>query len=209
MTATTPASRSAHWNQVYATKAATEVSWYQPRPETSLALIARAGIARADAIVDVGGGAATLVDALLDAGHSDLTVLDIAESAFAAARQRLGPLAARVRWCVADVTEWQPQQQYALWHDRAVYHFLLAEDERRRYIASLGAALVSGGTAILASFAPDGPERCSGLPVRRHSAAMLAEELGAGFTLLETLSEAHHTPAGAVQRFVWCRFRRD
>lgn len=202
------AGRAGHWNQVYATKATSAVSWYQRSPEVSLALIANAGIGRSAPIIDIGGGASTLADALLARGCTALTVLDIAETALDAARRRLGPSADRIRWVVADVTKWQPETEFALWHDRAVFHFLIAEAERRRYMAALRTALLPEGTAIFATFAPDGPERCSGLPVRRYSPEMLAAELGADFALIETVAEDHHTPADAVQRFLYCRFRR-
>ncbi len=200
--------RQQHWQQVYTVKDETAVSWFQESPQISLALIAASGLTRDAGIIDVGGGASRLVDALLAAGHSDLTVLDIAEAALAKTRQRLGASAAAVAWIAADITAWQPQRHYALWHDRAVFHFLTAAEDRAAYKRALQAALLPGGQAIIASFAPDGPERCSGLPVMRYAPESLVLELGAGFRLEETRSEPHKTPAGGQQAFQYSRFRR-
>ncbi|MBF0335095.1 MAG: class I SAM-dependent methyltransferase [Alphaproteobacteria bacterium] len=197
--------RGAHWQDVYAGKAETEVSWFQPRPAVSLDFIAHGGFGPEARIVDVGGGASTLVDALLDQGFRDLTVLDIAPAALDRAKARLGGRAAGVDWVAADVGAWRPSAAFDLWHDRAVFHFLTDEDDRRAYRATLAAALRPGGQAILATFAPDGPERCSGLPVRRWSADELAAEFAPHFTLAESLAHEHVTPAGKVQRFTWVR----
>jgi len=197
-----------HWDEVYALKAEDAVSWFQPRPETSLALIAAADLERHDPIVDVGGGASRLVDHLLADGHTDITVLDVAAAALEKSRARLGRAADEVHWVVADITRWWPERRYRLWHDRAVFHFLTQEADRAAYRRALEAGLASGGHAILASFALDGPERCSGLPVQRYSPHTLAAELGAGFNLLEQHQEEHTTPAGRVQRFQYSVFAR-
>lgn len=206
--ATTPYP-GAHWDRVYATRAPDEVSWFQPDPGLSMSMIEAAGAGLGDPVIDIGGGASTLVDALLAAGHRAVTVLDISDKALAAARTRLGARAESVAWIVADVTRWRPEASYPVWHDRAAFHFLTDAGERAAYMAALRAALRPGGTAIIAAFAADGPERCSGLPVRRYSPALLAGELGPGFRLIETTDEEHVTPAGARQHFVFCRFRRD
>ena len=182
------------------------MSWFQPRPETSLALIHGAGIAKTDALIDVGGGASRLVDALLAEGFSDVTVLDIAAGALAKSRARLGKDADRARWVAADITRWQPERKYRLWHDRAVFHFLTEPDDRAAYKRALEAALAPGGTAIIASFALDGPERCSGLSVRRYAPESLAMELGPAFTLTTHRHEAHTTPAGKLQQFQYSVF---
>lgn len=195
-----------HWDEVYARKAEDAVSWFQPRPEASLALIAATGLERHEPIVDVGGGASRLVDHLLAEGHTDVTVLDVAAAALAKSRARLGKAADGVHWIVADITRWQPERRYRLWHDRAVFHFLTDPADRAAYRRALEAGLAPGGQAVIASFALDGPERCSGLPVQRYSPATLAAELGPAFNLLEQLQEEHATPAGKPQRFQYSVF---
>jgi 2-polyprenyl-3-methyl-5-hydroxy-6-metoxy-1,4-benzoquinol methylase len=200
--------REHHWDALYRRQAPTRVSWYQDSPTLSLALIERTGIARAARLVDVGGGASVLVDRLLERGFANVSVLDVASAALAAAKARLGERAQRVEWVVADVTAWRPPGLYDLWHDRAVFHFLVEESDRRAYVATLRAALAPGGHVIIATFALDGPERCSGLPVMRYSADGLAGELGADFRLIESAPETHVTPAGVEQRFLYARFTR-
>jgi trans-aconitate methyltransferase len=200
--------RKAHWESVYATKAPDQVSWFQRSAEASLAMIRASGIAKHGAIIDIGGGASVLVDELLNAGFDDVTVLDIAQGALSASEARLGARAKQVQWIVADILSWTPPRRFALWHDRAVFHFLTAAEDRAAYRAVLERALEPGGHLVLAAFAPDGPERCSGLPVHRWSAEALADELGAEFRLLASCHEAHLTPGGATQNFLWCRFRR-
>jgi Methyltransferase domain len=198
--------RKQHWEDVYRQKAADTVSWFQPRPEISLALIHKAGARKTEPLIDVGGGASRLVDHLLVEGHKDLTVLDISDAALQSIRDRLGQAAGKVHWLTADVTQWQPQRRYRLWHDRAVFHFLTEPADRAAYRHALASALVPGGTAIIASFALDGPERCSGLPVQRYSPDSLAAELGSAFRLTERRDEDHTTPAGKLQRFQYSMF---
>jgi SAM-dependent methyltransferase len=199
--------RKSHWDGVYAQKAEDAVSWFQGSPGLSLSLIAYAGLAEADPIIDVGGGTSRLVDRLLAAGHQDVTVLDIAAAALQKSRERLGPKAERVRWLAADITRWRPTRRHALWHDRAVFHFLTQPVDRLAYRRALAAGLAAGGTLIIASFALDGPERCSSLPVQRYSPESLAAELGPGFRLLDSRAEDHLTPAGKSQRFQYSVFR--
>jgi trans-aconitate methyltransferase len=158
--------------------------------------------------VDVGGGASRLVDALRDADHEHVTVLDVAAAALERAQRRLGARAAAVSWVVADATGWQPDGEYDVWHDRALFHFLVRTEDRAAYRAALLSALRTGGHAIFATFAPDGPERCSGLPVVRYDAEALAAELGPALALVEGFREDHVTPGGRVQRFQWSRFVR-
>jgi SAM-dependent methyltransferase len=201
-------SRQGHWDEVYGNKPADTVSWYQPTPGPSLQALERFAVAPGSAFIDVGGGASALAEALLARGWSDLTVLDIAEPALAVARERLGPDADRVSWLVADMTRWTPPRAFDVWHDRAVFHFLTAPADRDAYKEALRAGLRPGGLALIATFAPDGPERCSGLPVQRYDAAALAAELGPGFELLEGWREDHTTPGGAVQKFSWAALRR-
>jgi trans-aconitate methyltransferase len=184
------------------------VSWYQREPAVSLALIADTGLPREAGIIDAGGGASTLVDHLLDRGHTDLAVLDIAESTLDAARTRLGARSNRIDWIAADVTAWTPPRQWDLWHDRAVFHFLVGETDRRAYVAALDAAVAPDGHVVMATFAPEGPDRCSGLPVVRYDEAALGAALGPGFRFVESRREIHRTPGGADQAFLWQRYRR-
>jgi hypothetical protein len=200
--------RRAHWAHVYEAKAADSVSWYQPVPEPSLSALDGAGVAPTASVVDVGGGASRLVDVLLARGFSDLTVLDVAAPALGLSRARLGAAAERVTWIVADVTRWRPERRWDVWHDRAVFHFLTDVNDRAAYRCALEAGTAAGSVVVIATFAPDGPERCSGLPVQRWSPETLAEELGPAFALERTWREAHHTPAGATQTFQWTVFRR-
>jgi SAM-dependent methyltransferase len=199
----------AHWQNVYATRRETEVSWFQATPSVSLDLIRSLGALPRLAIIDVGGGASRLVDALLDEGCTELTVLDLSEAALSAARARLGDRAAGVQWVTADVTRWEPQRQYDLWHDRAAFHFLTEAGDRAAYLERLSRALPPGAHAIIATFANDGPERCSGLPVVRYDAQALARTLGSCFALVETRREDHLTPMGTTQRFQYSVFRRS
>ena len=198
----------AHWERVYQTRPADQASWYQAVPERSLAFIAAAGLDRDAPILDVGGGASTLVDQLLAAGFTDVTVLDLAHTALTAAQARLGAKAARVNWIAADVTEFQPSRRYALWHDRAVFHFLRHAAQRAAYLKVLRAALAPHGHVVLATFGPEGPTHCSGLEVERYSAGELSELLGSEFRLLRSELEEHVTPSGATQQFTFGLWRR-
>lgn len=197
-----------HWTTVYRTKDVSSVSWYQQEPSPSLRALDRLGVDRSAALIDVGGGASSLVDALLKQGWSDLTVLDIAESALDVARARLGPEAIRVSWEAADITTWTPSRGYGVWHDRAVFHFLTEPEQRTAYRTALEEGLAPDGVLIIATFALDGPERCSGLMVQRYDAASLALEMGDDFELIDSWSEQHVTPASNTQSFNWCAFRR-
>jgi trans-aconitate methyltransferase len=202
-------SRQAHWEKVYASKGENEVSWFQENPAPSLDLIAKAGATAASAVIDVGGGASRLVDALIEDGFRAVTVLDLSEAALMAAKARLGSLADQVQWVVADVTAWEPQAAaYDVWHDRAAFHFLTEERDRTAYVTRLTKAVKPGGHAIIATFAPDGPERCSGLPVERYDAQSLGRAVGDAFELVETLRHEHRTPWGSEQRFQFSLFRR-
>lgn len=193
-----------HWDQVYATRSNEAVSWYQPHAVLSLKLI-RQVASSAARIIDVGGGASTLVDDLLAGGMSNLGVLDISQAALTVARERLGPRAAEVDWIEGDITRVALEATSVdVWHDRAVFHFLTSEADRVAYVAQVRHAVRPGGHVIVAAFGPDGPLQCSGLPVVRHAPDALHGEFGRAFELLEHVSEDHRTPSGAVQRFVYC-----
>ena len=200
--------RTAHWQGVYTSKREDEVSWFQENPATSLRLIKDAAVSRDAAIIDIGGGASRLVDALLAQGFRSLAVLDISAAALEAAKARLGSASADVDWIIADVTDWTPAKTYDLWHDRAAFHFLTAAADRAAYVDRLKSAVMPGGQVIIGTFALDGPEKCSGLVVQRHDAKSLADELGPSFELADHFAEAHRTPWGAVQHFQFSRFRR-
>jgi SAM-dependent methyltransferase len=199
----------AHWEGVYGKRPVTEVSWYQEHSDVSLGLIGRTGVGKDGAIIDVGGGASTLVDDLLAAGYRDVTVLDISAAALRAAEARLGERAGAVRWVEADITEVElPGRRFDVWHDRAVFHFLTGADDRARYVERARHAVKHGGHVIVATFGPDGPLRCSGLPVVRYSPDRLHDEFGAAFAPVEHTSESHRTPFGTVQQFIYCYCRR-
>ena len=200
--------RQAHWQQVYNEKGENQVSWFQERPAISLELMEAVGAALDSAIIDIGGGASRLVDALVENDYRDLTVLDLSESAVSIAKKRLGRRAATVKWIVADVTQWEPPTTYDLWHDRAAFHFLTEESDRIAYVERLTKALRPGGHAIIGTFALDGPERCSGLPVVRYDGAQLSASLGSAFALHDTRRHDHTTPWGAIQHFQFSVFRR-
>ncbi len=198
----------AHWEHVYETKAEGELSWFQETPAISLDLIRETGAKLDAAIIDIGGGESRLADALLDRGFRDVTVLDLSERALASAKARLGPRAEKIAWIAADVTAWEPERNYDLWHDRAAFHFLTEAEERLAYRARVAKALRPGGYVIIGAFAPDGPDRCSGLPVMRHDSASLSALLGDAFQLVESRRDDHVTPAGKTQRFQFSLFRR-
>lgn len=202
------AGQQEHWDGVYRTKAPDSVSWYQAEPRPSLEALAAFHVDPDAALIDIGGGASSLVDRLLAASWRDLTVLDIAAPALDLAQARLGSTAGRVSWIVADITRWQPPRAYAVWHDRAVLHFLTEPEQQAAYRATLEAGTAPGALVLIATFALDGPERCSGLTVKRHDAASLAALVGPAFSLLRDWRETHVTPAGGQQAFQWAAFRR-
>jgi SAM-dependent methyltransferase len=197
-----------HWQNVYGTKSEKEVSWFQESPTISLDLIHATGVKLSASIVDIGAGASRLVDALIDDGFEALTVLDLSETALAATKARLGARASKVHWVVADVTKWNSSQTYDVWHDRAAFHFLTESKDRAAYAERISKTVRPGGHVIIGTFAPDGPERCSGLPVVRHDSASLSETLGRSFELMEGRRHDHQTPTGSIQRFQFSRFRR-
>jgi SAM-dependent methyltransferase len=200
--------RRSHWEGVYAAKAEAEVSWFQETPAPSLDLLRLIGARPTSSLIDIGGGASRLVDCLIAQGFVNTTVLDLAEAALAASRRRLGNEAGKAKWIVADVTRWQPADTYDVWHDRAALHFLTAPEDQAAYVEVLKRALRQGGHAIIGTFALDGPEKCSGLQVRRHDAESLGTLLGTDFTLVDSRRHEHVTPWNSVQKFQFSTFRR-
>lgn len=198
-----------HWEKVYSAKATTSVSWFQEHAETSLNIIRSTGVGKDAAIIDVGGGASTLVDDLLLSGYENLSVLDLSAAALAAAQKRIGAPSANVTWLKADVTKVDlPTHHFDVWHDRAVFHFLTTPEDRAAYVGAVLRAVKPGGHVIVATFAEDGPTQCSGLPVMRYRADELHAVFGGSFLLLEHSKEVHHTPFGKDQQFIYCYCRK-
>jgi 2-polyprenyl-3-methyl-5-hydroxy-6-metoxy-1,4-benzoquinol methylase len=195
-----------HWDKVYETKAPNQVSWFQPHLETSLALIERVTRGdRSSSIIDVGGGASTLVDDLIERGYQNVAVLDISQAALDVAQKRLGNAARSVQWIHADVAQTSfPARSFAVWHDRAVFHFLTEPEERLAYVRNVASAVRQSGHVIMSTFGPEGPTKCSGLNAVRYSADSLHGEFGARFRLMESLKELHDTPFGTTQQFLYC-----
>ena len=198
-----------HWENVYTSKADSEVSWFQEHAQLSLKLIRDSNIPTSASIIDVGGGASTLVDDLLENGYEKITILDLSEAALTTAKTRIGAYAVDIKWIDADIlTVELPTHAYDVWHDRAVFHFLTTEDERHAYVKKVLQTVKPGGLVIVATFAEDGPTQCSGLPVMRYSANDLHSEFGEPFELLGHKKESHHTPSGNEQKFVYCFCRK-
>ena len=201
--------RKQHWEQMYTTKVSDSVSWFQEHADQSLRLIHHTGLGKEAAIIDVGGGASKLVDDLVAEGYADLTVLDLSSSALAVTKQRLGKHADAIHWIEGDITCTEfPINRFDIWHDRAVFHFLTAAADRHAYVERVMRAVRPGGHVIIATFCEDGPEKCSGLPVMRYRPETLHTEFGAAFQLIEHEKEAHLTPSGTVQQFVYCYCRK-
>ena len=198
-----------HWENIYKTKFSKDVSWFKPRLDKSLELILKHGLSKDVAIIDVGGGASTLPDDLLDKGFKNITVLDISTEAIKVSKDRLGKKASFVQWIEADITQASLKpSHYDLWHDRAVFHFLTSVHDRRKYIDQLKQSLKSGGHAIISTFSLKGPLKCSGLEIIRYSSETLCAELGDLFNLIESFEENHPTPFGTAQAFVYCCFKK-
>jgi 2-polyprenyl-3-methyl-5-hydroxy-6-metoxy-1,4-benzoquinol methylase len=197
-----------HWDAIYGTRSPENVSWFRPHLDRSLAFVDAAQLQHGSAVIDIGGGASTLVDDLLDRGYSNVTVLDLSVAALDAAKRRLGERADQVRWICADVTEAQlPGETYDFWHDRAVFHFLLDPLARSRYVEAVRKSVKPGGHVVVATFGPHGPEKCSGLEVLRFSPEELHAEFGPDFAKISDAVEMHTTPWGTEQEFVYCYCR--
>lgn len=197
-----------HWANIYSTRSPADVSWYEPTPVVSLGRVREAIANGARSLIDVGGGASTLVDHLVGLDLARLVVLDVSERALEIAKARLGRAAGRVEWVVADITGVGDLGSFDLWHDRAVLHFLTDRADCDRYVSLCERTVTPGGVAVVAAFAPDGPETCSGLPVRRYDASGLADRCGPRFELIDSRRYVHTTPTGVRQPFVYASFRR-
>ena len=201
-------SRKHHWEQLYTDKTPLEVSWFQAEPLLSLQLIESTDIHHDAAIIDVGGGTSRLVDHLLEKGYRNLAVLDISASAIEHTQSRLGSKADEVEWFIEDITQFNAPRKFTLWHDRAVFHFLTNEDDRKLYVNNLNQAVSDNAYVIIATFAIGGPEKCSGLPIEQYDAQKIQQVLGENFQLLDTRHELHITPAEKQQQFIYFLFRK-
>ena len=198
-----------HWEHVYSTKKTESVSWFQEHAEQSMRLIRGTGVPYSAGIIDVGGGASTLVDDLLSSGYCAVSVLDLAAAALSVAKARLGKRASEVQWTEGDITKvLLPVHAFDVWHDRAVFHFLTSKEDREAYVNTVLRSVKPGGHVIVATFAEDGPIQCSGLPVMRYGPSELHAEFGSPFSLVQHEREEHHTPFGTVQKFVYCYCRK-
>lgn len=198
-----------HWETIYQTKAPTQVSWYQEHSLLSLQFITNTSVDKSGQIIDIGGGISTLVDDLLANGYENVSVLDISAASLQTAQQRLGSQAQKINWIEADITQSQlPHQFYDIWHDRAVFHFLTKAEDRQKYVEAVRRSVKQGGHIIVATFAPDGPDKCSGLEVVRYDEDGLHYEFGDDFEVVDSTRETHHTPFGTDQKFVYCYCRK-
>lgn len=200
--------RLSHWEGVYSEREDTQLSWHQDDPSISLELCELAGMQSASSVIDIGSGTSRFAARLIEKGLSDIAVLDVSQSALDRSRRQLGPVSERIEWITADVTNWSPDRSYDLWHDRAVFHFLVNAEDRVLYRDRLCRCLLPGGHAIIATFPPDGPEKCSGLPVLRYDPEALRKELGEDFTLIAHRRHMHHTPWGSAQPFQFSLLRK-
>lgn len=198
-----------HWQEIYSSRNDEELSWFESAPSISLDLLLAPSLTSEMPVLDVGGGSSRFVDALLDRGFTDVTVLDIAEASLEKSKIRLGERADRVHWIAADISTWEPDRKYAAWHDRAMFHFLTTKRQRWDYRTTMENAVQSGGLVVIGTFSTLGPERCSGLPVQRYSALTLSEELGDRFRWTVTRKIEHTTPGGDMQHFQFSRFVRE
>lgn len=200
--------RKKHWENIYQTKELTEVSWFQPTPETSLNLLQKTAISKNAKIIDVGGGDSFLVDHLLDLGYLDITVLDISEAAIDRATKRLGERAKLVEWIVADVTKFNPSEKYDCWHDRAAFHFLTDEKEISQYVKTVSECINKDGNLIIGTFSDKGPEKCSGIPIKQYTENSLEKQFSNIFQKIECNTIDHQTPFNTTQNFIFCRFKK-
>lgn len=200
--------KKTHWNAVYESKDPTEVSWYEPLPETSLDLISSCNVEKDAAIIDIGGGDSYLAEYLIAKGFSDITVLDISEKAIERAKKRLGEKAAQIQWVVADAADYVTERKFDLWHDRAAFHFLIEEPQIKRYTETVKRAVKPGGYLIIGTFSEKGPSKCSGLDIRQYSIGQLQDLFSDSFLALSSKNIDHITPSGGTQNFTFCSFQK-
>jgi ubiquinone/menaquinone biosynthesis C-methylase UbiE len=197
-----------HWNTIYQRKSSAELSWYQETPKASLDFIEQFDLNKTARIIDVGGGDSLFVDHLLERGFSNISVLDISEKAIERAQQRLGKLAMQVDWILADATEFQPRVQYDFWHDRAAFHFLTREEDIDCYLNIINRGVHPEGYLIVGTFSDRGPDKCSGLEIKKYSENMLSKKLNPNFSKIKCIHEDHTTPTQTVQNFIYCSFQK-
>ena len=197
-----------HWDKVYSEKKPTEVSWYEPMPQVSLDAIKSCGISKDAAIIDIGGGDSFLAEFLVSLGYSDITVLDISSKAIDRAKQRMCEKAEEVNWIVADASSFEPGRQYDLWHDRAAFHFLTGEEDKKKYLDRVYKAVKPGGYVVMGTFSDQGPEKCSGLQVQRYSVSEMCKLFEKDFNMLSGKNVDHQTPSGGTQNFTFCCFQK-
>lgn len=203
-----PFDRKQHWEKIYQTKELKDVSWYQPVPETSLDFVKQLNIPVTASIIDIGGGDSLLADHLLAAGYQDITVLDISAAALERAQQRLGSLASKVKWIVADAAHFVPERKYDFWHDRAAFHFLTEEKDINHYLEALSAGINPSGVLVLGTFSENGPKKCSGIDIRQYSETSMTDRLKKIFDKIKCITVDHHTPFNTIQQFIFCSFRK-
>jgi len=201
--------RKKHWEEIYQTKQLHEVSWFQPKPETSLDFVRQSELPADAKIIDIGGGDSFLVDHLLDLGYRDITVLDISKSAIDRAKLRLGEHADKVKWIIADIASFQPPEQYDFWHDRAAFHFLTLDPEIDHYIETLEKSIRTNGFLVIGTFSENGPKKCSGIEIKQYSESSMTELLKGTFEKLGCITIDHTTPSGNIQNFIFCSFRKS
>ena len=198
-----------HWDEVYATKKVTEVSWYEPMPEVSLKCIADCELPKDAAVIDVGGGDSFLAEFLIGKGFTDITVLDISQNAIERAKKRLVEKADEINWIVADVVSFTSQKKFKLWHDRAAFHFLTTDVEVQQYVQTIKDSVAPGGFVILGTFSENGPDKCSGLPIRKYSIGQMQKLFSEGFISMSCKNVDHETPSGKRQNFTFCTFKKE
>ncbi len=199
--------RKSHWENIYTTKELKDVSWFQPKPSTSLDFIEQFNVPLTAKIIDIGGGDSFLVDHLLELGYQDLTVLDISDAALNRAKERLGKQAEKVKWIVADASNFEPEESYDLWHDRAAFHFLTAEEDIENYLRTVKRSLQPNGILVIGTFSEQGPTKCSGIEIKQYSEASMTERLKNNFEKISCVTVDHQTPFDTVQNFVFCSFK--
>ena len=200
--------RKQHWENIYQNKQLNEVSWYQPRPETSLQFVEKSNLSKDSKIIDIGGGDSFFVDHLLDLGYENITVLDISETAIERAKKRLGKQAENVEWIVADTSDFTPTEKYDFWHDRAAFHFLTDKQEIDNYVGTVSKSITKNGILVIGTFSENGPTKCSGIQITQYSETSLANLFDTHFQKTKSFTIDHNTPFDTIQNFVFCGFRK-